>query len=133
MLESAFMHATGLVLDEVSGSRVVGHLDLGPEHHTPFGIVHGGVYCAAVETAASVGATTAVQDRGQFAAGLTNTTQFLRSTPGGRATLEAVAVHQGRTQQLWQVEIRDGGGRLLARGELRLQNLPVERDAASAG
>jgi 1,4-dihydroxy-2-naphthoyl-CoA hydrolase len=131
MPEPTFFDAAGLILDEISGSRVVGHIDLGPQHHTPFGIVHGGVYCAAVETAASIGGSAAVQDRGLFAAGLTNTTQFLRSTPGGRATVDAVAVHQGRTQQLWEVEIRDEAGRLLARGELRLQNLPVVRESTA--
>ena len=62
---SAFLRAAGLVLDEVSGSRVTGHLQLGPEHHTPWGIVHGGVYTAAVESAASVGASSAVREQGQ--------------------------------------------------------------------
>ncbi|GMU77460.1 MAG: hypothetical protein AMXMBFR46_02600 [Acidimicrobiia bacterium] len=59
-----------------------------------------------------------------FAVGLTDTTHFLRSTSGGRVVLEAVAVNQGRTQQLWSAHVRDDEGRLLARGELRLQNLP---------
>jgi hypothetical protein len=41
---SAFLQAAGLVFDQISGSRVTGHLDLGPWHHTPWRIVHGGVY-----------------------------------------------------------------------------------------
>jgi acyl-coenzyme A thioesterase PaaI-like protein len=32
-------------------------------------------------------------------------------------------VHRGRSQQLWDVETRDDGGRLVARGQVRLQNL----------
>src|SRR2546427_2745060 len=47
---SAFVHAAGLVLDEVTDSRVTGHLQLGPAHHTPWGIVHGGVYSTAIES-----------------------------------------------------------------------------------
>jgi uncharacterized protein (TIGR00369 family) len=54
-------------------------IDLGPAHHTPWGVVHGGVYTAAIESAASVGATTAVADRGQIAVGTNNNTDFLRS------------------------------------------------------
>lgn len=122
---SDFVRAAGLVVDEVSGTSVRGHLDLGPAHHTPWGVVHGGVYASAVETAASVGGSTAVADRGEIAVGLTNTTQFLRSLTAGRVTVEAVALHQGRTQQLWRVEIRDEAGKLVAHGELRLQNLPA--------
>ena len=121
---SAFLRAAGLVFDEIAGTRVAGHLMLGPDHHTPWGIVHGGVYTAAIESAASVGASTAVRDQGQVAVGLTNTTHFLRSVTEGRVNVEATALSQGRTQQLWRVDIRDEAGRLIAHGELRLQNVP---------
>lgn len=121
----AFLQAAGLVVDEVSPTRVVGHLELGPDHHTPWGIVHGGVYATAIETAATIGASTAVQDRGMVAVGLTNTTQFLRSLAEGTLLVEAVALHQGRTQQLWQVGLADDGTRLVAHGELRLQNIEM--------
>jgi 1,4-dihydroxy-2-naphthoyl-CoA hydrolase len=119
----AFLHAAGLVFDEITGSRVSGHIVLGPDHHTPWGIVHGGVYATAIESAASVGASTAVRDQGQVAVGLTNTTHFLRSVTDGRVNVEATALSQGRTQQLWRVDITDESGRLVAHGELRLQNV----------
>jgi 1,4-dihydroxy-2-naphthoyl-CoA hydrolase len=120
---SAFVRAAGLVLDRVGSDRVVGHLDLGPEHHTPWGIVHGGVYAAAIESAASIGASAAVRDRNEVAVGLTNTTHFLRSVASGRVTVDAVVLHQGRMQQLWQVDVNDGSGRRVAHGEVRLQNI----------
>jgi uncharacterized protein (TIGR00369 family) len=120
---SAFLRAAGLVFDEVSGSRVTGYLELGPGHHTPWGIVHGGVYTTAVESAASVGASTAVRDQGQVAVGLTNTTHFLRPVTTGRVNLEAIPLSQGHTQQLWRVDITDGAGKLVAHGEVRLQNV----------
>jgi 1,4-dihydroxy-2-naphthoyl-CoA hydrolase len=119
----AFLRAAGLVFDEITATRVTGHVLLGPDHHTPWGIVHGGVYTAAVESAASVGASTAVRDQGQVAVGLTNTTHFLRSVTGGRVNVEAVALSQGRIQQLWRVDVTDESGRLVAHGELRLQNV----------
>jgi uncharacterized protein (TIGR00369 family) len=121
---SEFLRAAGLVLDDVSGARVTGHLRLGPEHHTPWGIVHGGVYSTAIESAASVGASRAVSDRGLVAVGLTNTTHFLRSVNAGRVNVEAAPLSQGRTQQLWRVDITDESGRLIAHGEVRLQNVP---------
>ena len=119
----AFVRAAGLALDEVSGNRVTGHIDLGEDHHTPWGIVHGGVYATAIESAASIGASTAVRERGMVAVGLTNTTHFLRSVTAGRVLVEAEALHQGRSQQLWRADVRDDRDRLLAHGEVRLQNL----------
>ena len=121
---SAFLRATGLIVGEISASRVTGHLQLGPQHHTPWGIVHGGVYTTAIESAASIGASSAVRDQGQVAVGLTNTTHFLRSLAAGRVNVEATALSQGRTQQLWAVAITDESGRLIAHGEVRLQNVP---------
>ncbi len=118
-----FLAAAGLQVDELTPTRVVGHLDLGPEHHTPWGVVHGGVYASAVETAASLGASAAVEARGLIAVGLTNTTHFLRAVASGRVVVTAVALNQGRNQQLWQVDITHEDGRLVAHGELRLQNV----------
>ena len=123
---SAFVRAAGLVLDEVTGSRVTGHLELGPDHLTPWGIVHGGVYSTAVESAASLGASTAVRERGEVAVGLSNSTHFFRSLTSGRVRVEATALYQGRTQQLWRVDITDETGRLIAHGEVRLQNVTAQ-------
>jgi 1,4-dihydroxy-2-naphthoyl-CoA hydrolase len=122
-----FAAGTGLVLTEVTGERVTGYIDLGPRHHTPFGVVHGGLYATVVETVCSVGASVAVSDRGQFAVGVHNATDFLRSATAGRADVVAEPVMQGRTQQLWQVSITREDGKELARGTLRLQNIPLQR------
>jgi len=102
---SAFVAAAGLELDEVSGTKVVGHIDLSTDHHTPWGVVHGGVYTTAVESAASIGASTAVADRGEFAVGVHNGTDFLRARTEGRVDVVAVPIQQGRVQQLWSVVI----------------------------
>ncbi|GAB3290634.1 PaaI family thioesterase [Parasphingorhabdus pacifica] len=125
---SRFVATAGLVIDEASSTHVRGHLELGPDHHTPWGVVHGGVYTTAVESAASIGASAAVADRGQFAVGLHNATDFLRASTGGRAELRAEAIHQGSTQQLWLVTITNEQGKALAHGQVRLQN--IARDQA---
>jgi uncharacterized protein (TIGR00369 family) len=127
----AFMAEAGLVIDELTGSRVTAHIELGPEHHTPWGIVNGGLCCTAIEATASIGASAAVQDQNKFAVGLTNTTHFLRPLTSGTVTVEAVALNQGRTQQLWRVDITDETRRLIAHGEVRLQNVDAAR--ANAG
>lgn len=129
---SAFVIAAGFVADDVDGTQVRGHLDLGAEHHTPWGIVHGGVYTTAVESAASMGASAAVAARGQYAVGLHNATDLIRASTSGRATVVAEPIHQGRTQQIWTVSVTsDETTKLLARGQVRLQN--VERDTFSGG
>ncbi len=118
-----FMAAMGLRLSHVAGDRVEGSMELGPQHHQPWGIVHGGVYCAAVETAASAGAVAAVAGQGLTAVGVNNNTHFLRSMTGGAVSVAAVPLHQSRSFQLWEVRLTDGEGRLVALGQVRLQNV----------
>jgi len=123
---SRFVAASGFVIDEVTETSLTGHVDLGVDHLTPWGVVHGGVYATIVESAGSVAASRAVLERGQFAVGVNNSTDFLRPSTGGRAVVEATVLHQGRTQQLWQVIITDEASwKVLARGQLRLQNVPL--------
>jgi len=120
---SAFVSASGLRITHVAADRVEGVIDLGPEHHQPWGIVHGGVYATAIESAASVGAVTAASAHGLVAVGVNNTTNFLRSMTEGRVDVVARPIQQGRTQQLWEVQISDADGRLVAVGQVRLQNV----------
>ena len=123
---SAFLRALGMTFESVEPDRVVAWLELGRDHHTPWGVVHGGAYTTAIESAASVGASAAVLERGQFAVGVNNTTDFLRPFVRGRARVEAEPIHQGTTQQLWQVVIsRVDDGKVLARGQVRLQNVAL--------
>ena len=123
---SRFVAASGFVIDEISDTRLTGHVDLGEDHFTPWGVVHGGLYTTIVESAGSVAASHAVAKRDQYAVGVHNATDFLRPSSGGRASVEAEALQQGRTQQLWQVVITDDAtSKVLARGQLRLQNVPL--------
>ncbi len=122
---SRFVAASGFVPTEISGSRVAGQVEVGPSQHTPWGVVHGGVYCTVVESAASIGASAAVSERGQFAVGVNNSTDFLRPMTAGRLDVVAEPIQQGRTLQLWLVTLtRADDGKLVARGQVRLQNVP---------
>jgi uncharacterized protein (TIGR00369 family) len=124
----AWIQDHGLVLDEISGTRVTAHIELSARHWTPWGVVHGGVYTTAIESVASVGASAAVVEQGQFAVGVNNTTDFLRSMREGAVDIVAEPVLQGRVQQLWRVTItRRTDGKTVAQGQVRLQNVPLSR------
>lgn len=121
---SAFVQACGFHLDETTGKRVTGHAELGPDHHTPWGVVHGGVFATIIESAASIGASAAVLDQGMYAVGTTNTTDFLRPVRADHVSVVAVPTYQGRTRQVWDVVISaTSTGKELARGTVRLQNV----------
>ncbi|WP_223256218.1 PaaI family thioesterase [Micromonospora endophytica] len=126
-MSGGFFALLGLELDEISGDRVTIRWRVRPELHQPYGIQHGGVYCSVVETAASLGAGYWLGERGRVV-GVANQTDFLRAVRDGELTAVGTPVHRGRSQQLWQVEVTDAEGRLVARGQVRLQNLYPEPD-----
>ncbi|GIJ35999.1 uncharacterized domain 1-containing protein [Micromonospora sediminimaris] len=121
-MSGGFFALLGLELDEISGDRVTIRWRVRPELHQPYGILHGGVHCSVVETAASLGAGVWLGERGRVV-GVSNQTDFLRAVDEGELVAVGTPVHRGRSQQLWQVEITDADGRLVARGQVRLQNL----------
>ncbi len=122
LLTRGFIGVVGLRFETIERDRVVGTLDVTPKLLQPHGIVHGGVWCTVVEALASVGAAVWLGEAGRVV-GTSNSTDFLRPITTGSVTAEATPVHRGHTQQLWLVEIRDERRRLVARGQVRLQNL----------
>jgi 1,4-dihydroxy-2-naphthoyl-CoA hydrolase len=112
----------GIRLDEVSADRVTATWEAGEHLHQPFGIVNGGAHCTVVETLASIAAATWLGERGTVV-GVNNSTDFYRGVSTGTLSSAATPVHRGRSQQVWVVETHDAEGRLVARGQVRLQNL----------
>ena len=90
----------------------------------PWGIVHGGVYCAIVESLASVsGHVWLAEHGGGTVVGVNNNTDFLRAIKSGTVTAVSTPIHRGRRQQLWLITITDEDDRTVARGQVRLQNV----------
>jgi len=91
------------------------------------GIVHGGVYCSVIESVASVsGAVWLAERGGGTVVGVNNNTDFLRAISAGTVTAVSTPIHRGRRQQLWLVTITDDNDRVVARGQVRLQNISPE-------
>jgi 1,4-dihydroxy-2-naphthoyl-CoA hydrolase len=125
--QAPFDKELGLVFTEISPDRTQAQLDVQPKLLQPMGIVHGGVYCSIVESLASVAAYTWLQaNGGGSVVGVNNNTDFLRAINSGTVYGAATPVHRGRRQQLWLVTITNSDERLVARGQVRLQNLEAE-------
>ncbi|SDU22904.1 uncharacterized domain 1-containing protein [Gordonia westfalica] len=57
------------------------------------------------------------------AVGVNNNTDFLKSVSTGTVTATSTPIHRGRRQQLWAVDMVDQDGTLLAKTQVRLQNI----------
>lgn len=119
-----FVGHSGIELTEASPDLAAGHVVITENHHQPYGVVHGGVYCTLAETLASAGAALwAIQEGMAGAVGVANKTDFLRPTKEGVLAGEATPIHRGRSQQLWQVNMTREDGKLVAQSQVRLHNI----------
>jgi 1,4-dihydroxy-2-naphthoyl-CoA hydrolase len=121
-VDMGFVKLLGLRFEEASGDRVVLACPVTADLHQPYGLVHGGVHATLAETAASVGAALWFGDRGKVV-GISNHTDFLRAVRDGELRIEATPLATGRSTQLWQADITDDRGRLVAHGKVRIMHL----------
>ncbi len=110
----------GFRLVTVSRDEVVLEYDVDRTHLQPYGIVHGGVHCAAVETACSTGAAVDAMPRGQAVVGVENHTSFIRAARTGRIRVTATPLTRGRRSQVWEATARNEAGQIVSTGRVRL-------------
>ena len=125
--QSPFDAFYGLEIVAAEGG-VEGWLTVGPHHHQPTGVVHGGVYASVGEVIASGTANAGLAERGELAMGMTNTTSFLRPVRDGVLHAVAEVLHRGRTTWLVDVRIRDEQDRLVAVSRVTLAVRPRPED-----
>ena len=97
-LATGLIATLGLRFAALTADEVTISWTIDDRHLQPDGIVHGGVYCAVVEAAASVGASAAVAAEGRFAVGVNNNTDFLRATTGAGARWTTTLTPSDRTR-----------------------------------
>ena len=114
-----------------SDAEVILEYDIDEKHRQPYGIVHGGVHCAAVESACSTGAGIYALSHGQGVVGVENHTSFIHAIRAGRVRVTAKPLTRGRRSQVWEATARDADGRLISTGRVRL--LCLDRGSKLAG
>ena len=116
-----------------SEREVVIEMPISEKHLQPMGIVHGGVYCGLVETVCSVGGFLAASKHGLMVVGVDNHTSFLRANRGGTLTATGRPITTGRRTQLWEANVTNDKGELVATGRVRLMNLEPGSSLAGEG
>ena len=129
-MEKGFDQEMGFRLVSATRDEVVLEYEVTEKHLQPYGIVHGGVHCAAVESACSTGAGVDALARGTSVVGVENHTSFIRAVRHGRIRVVATPLTRGRRSQLWEAAARTADGKLVASGRVRLLCLDAGAELA---
>ena len=126
-----FNNALGLRFIKAQPDEFVAEIEIDDRHLQPYGLVHGGVYAAMIETLCSTGAALAVWGENKSTVGLENSTSFLKAVRKGRLRCTSRPLVLGNRSHVWEAAIRDDQDRLVAAGRVRL--MVLDPGAAVAG
>ncbi len=114
----------GVEIEVATPARVVLSVAVGPTHHQPFGILHGGVSALLAEGAASFGgALNCGVD--EIVVGTELNCSHLRSMSEGTLRAVATPLRLGRRVQVWGIDLLDERERLICVARCTLQVLPA--------
>ena len=119
----------GMRMTSVAAGAVTFELDVGPEHSSPLGTVHGGILCDLAD--AAMGCSHASQlDDGETFTTLELKMNFLKPVWKGRLVAEGRVIKAGRTIGLVDCRVTDESGSLVAYATSTCMTL---RDDAATG
>ena len=126
-----YNNAIGLRFVKATEEEFVSEVVIGEHHLQPYGLVHGGVYAAMIETSCSTASALNVFAEGKSAVGLENNTSFLRAARSGTLRCTVRPLVMGRRSHVWEGRIQDDRERLVAVGRVRM--IILEAGAAADG
>jgi 1,4-dihydroxy-2-naphthoyl-CoA hydrolase len=116
------MDRIGLEWLELSADRLIARIPV-DGNTQPYGVLHGGATAALCETIGSVGAALRAAP-GSKVLGIELNVNHLQAVRTGHITATGKPLHQGRSTAVWNMEVTDDDGRLVAVGRLTLAVRP---------
>ncbi|MET3379575.1 PaaI family thioesterase [Variovorax paradoxus] len=114
LLDAIFPGLMGVRLTELAPDRVVAQMEVRQDLCTAGGILHGGAYMAFADTLGAVG-TIANLPEGKRTTTTDSSTKFIAGARlGTTVTGTCLALHRGRTTQVWQTSVTNADGKLCA-------------------
>ncbi|MBC7246386.1 MAG: PaaI family thioesterase [Actinobacteria bacterium] len=112
---SPFYRHLGMEVLEMGEGRARLRLEVREEHKNLYGILHGGVLAALLDSTCSIAVGTLLGE-GEAAVTLDQRINFISNVSGGVLYGEGKALHKGRYTGVGQGEVRDEEGNLVAAG-----------------
>jgi 1,4-dihydroxy-2-naphthoyl-CoA hydrolase len=114
MGSSGFPGLLGIEVYEAGDGYVRARLELHEKHQAPNGYLHAGAVVGLADTAAGYGCILSLPDDAKGFTTIELKTNFLRSAWKGTIECEARRLHRGRTTQVWDADVTDPEGRVMA-------------------
>jgi acyl-CoA thioesterase len=112
---SPFYRHLGMEVVEAGGGRSILRLEVRDEHKNLYGILHGGVLAALLDSAGTI-AVGSLMGPGEMAVTVDQRINYIANVSGGTLFGEGEALHKGRFTGVAQARVKDEEGNLVAAG-----------------
>jgi 1,4-dihydroxy-2-naphthoyl-CoA hydrolase len=112
--EGTIHEALGIRVLEAAPDRVDLEMEVGPRVHQAMGLLHGGASAVLAESAASIGAYLNIDPAREYTVGTDLNISHLRARSKGFVRATATPIRKGRSIHVWNIDIRDEKGELVA-------------------
>ncbi|MGB1040822.1 MAG: PaaI family thioesterase [Flavobacteriales bacterium] len=116
--KNTLMEVLGIEYTEIGDDYICGKMPVDNRTHQPMGILHGGASAALIETLGSIGSHLLINQETEFSSGLDLNINHIKSMRSGFVFAKAVIIHKGKSTHVWQVNLTNEEGKLVATGRL---------------
>lgn len=126
LTKDTLMESLGIIFTLVEPDCICADMPADSRTMQPFGIVHGGAFMALAETLGSAGSMISTDLNLQQVVGLEMKGNYLKSVHSGIVHGKATPIHRGRKTHLWNIDITDDAGNLVA--TCRITNIILDKE-----
>lgn len=121
---NTLMETLSISFVSIDDDFIIAKMPVTPKVHQPDGILHGGAMVALAESVGSLAAYLFLDHKKFSIRGIEISANHIKSKRDGFVYAKAIALHKGRTTQLWQIRITDEDEKLISIVKLTTIALP---------
>ena len=109
---------------DVGEDFLIARMPVTPKLHQPDGVLHGGATFALAESVGSAAAYLFNKTQTPMVRGIEMSGNHLKGISEGFVYAKAIAIHNGRTTQIWDIKVTNEAGDLISSCKLTTLTLP---------
>ena len=122
--KESLMRTLEIEFVDVGEDFLVARMPVTPKLHQPDGVLHGGATFALAESVGSAAAYLFNKTQNPMVRGIEMSGNHLKGISEGFVYANAIAIHNGRTTQIWEIKVTNEAGDLISSCKLTTLTLP---------
>ena len=122
--KESLMRTLEIEFVDVGEDFLVARMPVTPKLHQPDGVLHGGATFALAESVGSAAAYLFNKTQSPMVRGIEMSGNHLKGISEGFVYAKAIAIHNGRTTQIWEIKVTNEAGDLISSCKLTTLTLP---------